>query len=166
MSHTQDDDKVNCSGDPARTSPVFIRVTDEEDADDTRGRMYFEGTLALGDTFLASAEAAGDDRFRSRTYTQVFAADGELLQSVEFHTSCSQPLEVGNQLGSIAVSEFFAEEDGEGSRQNKRRAGKRRVFGFAERRRRGAPLATALGPCVHAPPSALGLLGFRPGFSR
>ena len=112
MSHEQDDDKVNCSGDPADASPVFVRVTDEEDPDDERGRVYFEGAMALGDTFLADAGAADEDRFRSRTYAHVFAADGELLQSVEFHTSCSQPLAVGDQSGSILVTEFYPEEGG------------------------------------------------------
>jgi hypothetical protein len=34
---------------------------------------------------------------------------GTLLQSVGFHTSCSQPLAVGNQFGSVLITTYTPE---------------------------------------------------------
>jgi hypothetical protein len=34
---------------------------------------------------------------------------GQTLQTVKFHTSCSQPLNVGDQFGSLLLDDFVAE---------------------------------------------------------
>jgi hypothetical protein len=100
----QDDDKYNCVGDPAFAPDVFIISTDSEDPSDNHADVYFAGEVALDETFIISAQNAGEDKFSSRTYVHIFDADtNDLLQSIEFHTSCSQPLFTGDQYGSIQI---------------------------------------------------------------
>ena len=48
-------------------------------------------------------------RLDSSTYVRVFDAGGNELQFVQFHTSCSQDLSVGNQFGSLLLEAFQAE---------------------------------------------------------
>ncbi len=48
-------------------------------------------------------------RLDSSTYVRVFDAGGNELQFVQFHTSCSQDLNVGDRFGSLLVEAFQAE---------------------------------------------------------
>lgn len=98
-SHDQDEDKVNCSGDPALASPVHIVAFEGND-------VFFDGMVDLGSTFVIDAALAGEDDLKSKTFVDVFDATGKLLQSIEFHTSCSQPLLVGDQFGSLRLDGF------------------------------------------------------------
>lgn len=110
--HSQDPDKVVCSGDPAGASPVFVRASDKDDPDHESARVWFEGTVEIGEIFEADAARADRDKLQSKTFVHVFgAASGELLQSVEFRTGCSEPLRIGDRFGSLVLRGFVAERD-------------------------------------------------------
>lgn len=109
--HGQDDGKVNCAGDPMMEPLVVIRASDNEDHEDTGALVWFEGEVELGDQFRIEALPAGENRFKSATFIHIFSLGGDLLQAIEFHTSCSQPLNVGNQFGAIGLDGFTIEGD-------------------------------------------------------
>lgn len=102
-SHNQKSDKVSCAGDPMGTSPVRILCTDKDDPSDSSAKVWFDGEVSLGEYFDASALNAGEDDFKNETYVYTFDLNGTLLQAVEFHTSCSQPLNVGDQFGASRI---------------------------------------------------------------
>ncbi len=114
-SHSQDSSKVNVDGDPNDTSPVRILVTDKENPSDNRAKVFFDGPVVLGDTFVIDADNAGQNKLGSKTFVFIYRIVGGeiLLQSIEFHTSCSQPLFLGNQFGSVQLV-GFTDEDGNG----------------------------------------------------
>ena len=102
--HGQDDDKIECTGDAAMGDPVHIIVSDKD------GEVLFEDDVALGGTFVVDAAVTGDSKLSSETHVDIFdVTSGATLQNIEFHTSCSQPLAVGNVFGSIVLTEFVPE---------------------------------------------------------
>ena len=90
----------------------FIIVTDEDDATkalDGDGKQFFRGLVDFGETFLADETT---DSFGSNTYIHFFDdANGPLLQSVNYHTSCSQPIQFGDVIGNAELV-AYAGEDG------------------------------------------------------
>jgi hypothetical protein len=100
--HSQAAGKVICSGDPNDATPVYI-VAKSLDGSKT----YFGGIVELGSTFDIDATNAGTTRLDTNTvakiYTVVNGGQGTLLQTVQFHTSCSQPLIYGDQYGSLEL---------------------------------------------------------------
>jgi hypothetical protein len=97
-SHTQAAGKVICSGNPSLAGPVHIV------ASDGGSKIFFDGMVNLGGSFTLDATSAG--KFGSNTKVLIHDVAGNLLQSVDFHTSCSQPLFVGNQFGSLKLVSF------------------------------------------------------------
>jgi hypothetical protein len=95
--HTQDPEKVTCTG--GMTEPVRIAVTGENG-----DRIYADASgVLLDDTVVVDAGNAGRNHLDSATRVRIFDADGELVEDVTFHTSCSQPLNVGDQFGSLRL---------------------------------------------------------------
>ena len=107
--HDQSDDKVQCEGDPADADPVHIVFSDSDELGDGGARIYFDGEVALGTTFDASAALAGESRFKANSYVHITDGGGTVIQFLNFHTSCSQTLTVGNQFGSLLLEEFIPE---------------------------------------------------------
>lgn len=106
--HNQGSDKVQCSGTPGPGS-VMIKVTDKTDPDDSRAMVFFDGgPIAVGDTFDIDASFAGADKLKSNTVVHIYQ-NGAVVQTVRFHTSCSRPLSVGDQFGSLVLEVFVAE---------------------------------------------------------
>jgi len=113
-SHSQDPTSVTCSGDPAFASPVYIIACDKNklsDLADPKTNIWFVGEVNLDETFYIDAAAAGLSRLRSNTTVFIFdnSVNNNLLQSVTFHTSCSQPLNIGDQFGSLILEEYVPE---------------------------------------------------------
>ncbi len=82
-------------GDPMSMDPVFIEVFDH------KGVVLFAGTVGLNDTFQVSGtKRLIPPRMRFLVYD---AEGGSVLQTVQFHTSCSQPLNTGDSFGSIVL---------------------------------------------------------------
>ncbi|MDF1867531.1 MAG: SdrD B-like domain-containing protein [Saprospiraceae bacterium] len=100
--NSQDSDKVNCSGNPNGAGSVYIIANDQED--NNGGDVWFSGTVALDGTFTLDANNAGEDKFGSKTFVHIYNSQGgSSIQEIEFHTSCSQPLFLGDQYGSLTL---------------------------------------------------------------
>ncbi len=101
-SHSQGAGKVSCKGDPAFAPTVRIRASDKANPSDSGARLWFDDTVALNATFDVDAANAGETELKSETFIHVFGPDDTLLQSIKFHTSCSQPLFAGDQFSRPA----------------------------------------------------------------
>ena len=109
-SHSQSADKVSCDGDPEFTDPVFIKATNNENPAALFPKTWFIGDVSLDGYFDLNAANAGNTKLENNTYIHIFEYNGgDLLQTVEFHTSCSQPLMEGNQFGASLLVNFVAE---------------------------------------------------------
>jgi hypothetical protein len=113
-SHSQDLTSVICSGDPGLAATVYIIAADKKNVADLgnpKTRIWFVGAVNLNETFYIDAAAEGLSRLRSETTVFIFdnSTNNNLLQSVQFHTSCSQPLNIGDQFGSLILEEFIPE---------------------------------------------------------
>lgn len=108
-SHNQNSGKVECSGDLGGASPVIIIATNKQDPNDLSGRIWFDGQVTLDASFDIDAGNAGQAKLSSSTFVHIYDLQNNLLQSVTFHTSCSQPLVVGNQFGSLLLERFIAD---------------------------------------------------------
>ncbi len=107
--HSQNPDKVSCEGDPAGASPVRIRASDKEDPGAADARIWFDGQVALDETFEIDAANAGKNKLKANTWVHIFDLSDNLLQTLNFHTSCSQPLSEGDQFGSLILEGLIAE---------------------------------------------------------
>ncbi|MCB0707061.1 MAG: T9SS type A sorting domain-containing protein [Saprospiraceae bacterium] len=104
---SQSSDKWNCSGDPAMDPSVYIIANDDADPNDN-DFVWFSGVVAIGDIYVIDAANAGETKLKSKTFIHIFASQGgSLLQSVEFHTSCSQPLSADDQYGANELIELL-----------------------------------------------------------
>ncbi len=101
--------KSSVSGDPNGASPVFIVASKNSDGG---GEVFFSGTVQLGEAFVIDGNDGGNTAFGSATFITIYASQGgPVLQRVEIHTSCSAPLIVGEQFGSL-ILEGLEGEDG------------------------------------------------------
>jgi len=101
--YIQDPANVRCLGDPMGASPVRIVMTHTTQP----SRVYFDGIVSLGDTFVELGSAGfKNGKVPPNTRVQIFDMAGQLLQDSSFHTSCSQPLQVGDQFGAVIISDF------------------------------------------------------------
>jgi hypothetical protein len=108
-SHSQDSGKVSCEGDPTFEPVVYILAIDRDDPDNRRVKIWFDDMVALGETFDVDAANAGASRLKGGTFVHVYDLGGTLLQTVGFHTSCSQPLNQDDQFGSLLLLDFIPE---------------------------------------------------------
>ncbi|RMF23890.1 MAG: hypothetical protein D6765_12455, partial [Bacteroidetes bacterium] len=107
--HDQDPEKATCSGDPHFASNVRIVASEKQDGS---GKVWFDGIVALGSTFQVDSKTNGESRLKSNTYLNIFDLNGNHLQRVQMHTSCSQPLDVGDRFGSLLL-EGILKDNGE-----------------------------------------------------
>ena len=109
-SHTQDPDKVSCTGDPDDFPDVYIISND--DSNPSAGNIWFSGPVTLNGNYVIDATAAGETKLPPNTYVHIFKQVGGslvLLQTVNFHTSCSQPLNDGDQWGANKLMSILFE---------------------------------------------------------
>jgi uncharacterized repeat protein (TIGR01451 family) len=72
------------------------------------------GTVVEGGTFVAGlgADFLGADKFESNTYIHFFESEADylngtgLLQSIAYHTSCSQPINIGDETGYAKLVDY------------------------------------------------------------
>jgi len=90
--------KAGCLGGAAGAEPVSVRVTDDRGT-----KVYADaGGVFLGDIVEATAANAGQNEFG--TQTDIVIDNG--LEDITLHTSCSKPLAVGDQFGSMLLVEL------------------------------------------------------------
>jgi len=105
----QDPAKTSCEGDPLGADPVFILATNKSNPYDVKAKVWFVGPVSLNTEFDIDATNAGESRLKAETYVHIFGESQVLLQTVKFHTSCSQPLHIGDQFGSLVLVGFIPE---------------------------------------------------------
>ncbi len=71
-------------------------------------------SVGIGDAVDIVAANGGEIKLKPDTFVEIYNADGLLIQAIKFHTSCSQPLVIGNRFGSIAVVAMDTKEAGNG----------------------------------------------------
>ena len=97
----QPSDKWDYSGDPSGAEPVQVVMT--KDASKFTVTPNSE-TIGLDSTFEIRKTDGGD--FPSEIKFDI-RQGSTTLQSLKIHTSCSQPLSVGDQFGSVILTQFF-----------------------------------------------------------
>jgi len=106
-------DKAKCEGDAEDTATVHILVGDNDNFDGGT-RIYFDGNVNLNDTFDVKASNANEDKFENQTYYEIRTTGGTVLMSGTFHTSCSQPLLLGDTYGALHLEGCSDGTDGGG----------------------------------------------------
>ncbi|QDV82931.1 DUF7467 domain-containing protein [Stieleria magnilauensis] len=114
LNTAQDSGKAGVSGNPDATpSDSFFYVTDSTDLQKVyngEAKDYFSGTIALGNALTAMASNAGQTRFSSNMMIYLFDNEAAFnanqtpLQTMQYHTSCSQPINLGDVIGGLQVS--------------------------------------------------------------
>lgn len=110
LDHQQDPKKVKVLGaDLAGNSPIHIVVTDKDKPFDSKAKIFFDGIVSLGETFGIDASLGGWARLKAHTVVHFFDLDGNWMRAVKFHTSCSQPLILGDKYGGVQLVGFVGE---------------------------------------------------------
>jgi hypothetical protein len=74
--------------------------------------LYINKGCRLGQLFLLfniDTINAGENKLKAETHVFIYDLQDNLLQTIEFHTSCSQPLGAGDQFGSLLMVDFIPE---------------------------------------------------------
>ena len=75
-------------------------------------RIYSDtADVAVGDIVTALASAGGSSKFGSSTMAKIYV-NGLLRQEIEFHTSCSKELNLGDRFGGLEVFGMDRQEGG------------------------------------------------------
>ena len=111
---TQSSNKVSCTDVAAPTSgAVRIIVADGKDEPPSSFAYVDEASVQGGEIIEADAPLCGRGSLTSVTGFWIRdAVTDELIQEGFFHTSCSQPLDLGNQIGSLQVFAIDASKGG------------------------------------------------------
>jgi hypothetical protein len=117
-SHSQDPKKVKCSGDVYGADPVDIIVT-------SKPKKAKKGQpaptpicwgvaldLPIGESVIVDAAIGGKTNLDAETLVRITDLGTGNVEEVRFHTSCSQPLSVGDQFGSMKVISMTTTEGG------------------------------------------------------
>ena len=93
--------KATCTGTLDDNEPVRIVATTKDGK-----KTYFDSgtaTIEIGDAFDIAAAAAGEDKLGADTLVKIYNSSGTLIQTVMFHTSCSQLIAVGDEFGALEI---------------------------------------------------------------
>jgi hypothetical protein len=99
--------KSSCSGNSTGVSPVTLKFMDK------KGSIFLTQQVNIGDTVIVDPSQYGKDKFDSETHIAVISGN-KVIQSLNIHTSCSAPLEVGDQHGGVVISSFTPDGSGKG----------------------------------------------------
>ncbi|MBD3234394.1 MAG: hypothetical protein GF315_11780 [candidate division Zixibacteria bacterium] len=104
--HSQNPHKVRCEGDPGYASLVRIVACDKSDPFHRRANIWFDGMVGLDDSFDIDSTNQSRNRLKRVTWIHVLDLENNILQSMRFITSCREPLQEGDQFGSIVLEDF------------------------------------------------------------
>jgi hypothetical protein len=80
---------------------IYVVVSKSSEPSDT-ANVHFTGTILKNGEFIANDDSWA---FGSATYLHFFDEDGgALLQTVQYHTSCSAPITLGDVLGNATMT--------------------------------------------------------------
>lgn len=101
--HDQDADAVIIDTYGPLPSVAQIKVFDHK----RKRTELFSGTRSIGQTFQVTGKNIGRRWIPPHLIVEITdPATGQMVQSIEFHTSCSQPLNLGDQFGGIGIYGF------------------------------------------------------------
>ena len=111
---SQDPGKLQVISDPGGASPVYIEATDKDPGKhgvEANEKFWFAGQVVLGGTFVIDSANGAVTKLKAKTFVYIYdnSTDLNLLQFIEFHTSCSQPLFIGDGFGTLLLTGFMAE---------------------------------------------------------
>jgi len=100
---TASDSKAELTTFSVPTGTSRIVLSEKEGGE---GDVFFDGDVEVGGEFMASGD------FGSATFISAFAGPGsnQVIQIMEYHTSCSGTIRLGDILGSIEVIEYTGED--------------------------------------------------------
>lgn len=87
------------TGDPREVRLVPVKKAERFELDPATG--------FIGDELIIRTKSQNDRLFPHTELQVQDAHTGEVLQEVTLHTSCSQPLNVGDQFGSLKIYSYF-----------------------------------------------------------
>jgi hypothetical protein len=93
--------KATCTGALNANQPVRIVATSKDGK-----RTYYDSvtaTIDIGEEFVISAAMAGQTKLDADTLVKFYNSSGTLIQTVQFHTSCSQLIAVGDRFGAMQI---------------------------------------------------------------
>ncbi|MFC1814688.1 hypothetical protein ACFL0M_01865 [Thermodesulfobacteriota bacterium] len=97
--HSQDPRKVKCKDYKELDGSEEVRII----VSDKKGKKKFaDGNVTPGQTIVVDAANARKRHLKSTTHVKILKGK-KLVQRIKFHTSCSQPLNVGDQFGGVSV---------------------------------------------------------------
>jgi hypothetical protein len=95
-------------GNPNNATNVHIVVTDSATAG--AGHVFFNGTgLNPGDNFTVDATLGGLTKLGVQTYFYIYSSGGTLLEKMTIHTSCSQPLALGDTFYGLTLAGYVGD---------------------------------------------------------
>jgi uncharacterized repeat protein (TIGR01451 family) len=108
------DGRASCVGDPlGDMEPVRIEVTGtKKDADRTYLNTGEPADVYPDDIVTALASAGGSSKFGSSTMVRIYDRFDLLRQEIEFHTSCSKELNLGDRFGALELFGMDRQEGG------------------------------------------------------
>lgn len=107
MDHNQDPNKVHCSGDAGFAPVVYVTAIGDDD------RYYLiNREVSLDGTFSVDAARVGESKLKSTTTIYLRDEEGQLLQTIELHTSGSQPLGTTDRYASLSLVGYLGEHGG------------------------------------------------------
>jgi len=104
----QEEGKFSCSdfGDIPESAPVFIRAFSTNDE-----TIYFEGTISHNGLYNVT-DPSGNRLSADMILTIYSSEGGELLQTLQYHSSCSQNLFLKDRFGASQLVAFYNDEQG------------------------------------------------------
>jgi hypothetical protein len=111
-SNSQPADKTSCDDPLVNAAPARIIVSKDDGTNVTLDTGP-GATVEDGDVVVALASNAGLTDFDSSSRIQILDGSDNLLQNITLHTSCSQPLAIGDHYGAMEVVAFENSEQGE-----------------------------------------------------
>lgn len=100
--HSQGD-YFRCSGSVPDESSVYIIAATRSERTHKKTKISFEGLVTAGTTFFLDGTATKHEKVSPQTFIWIYDLSGNILQSLEIHTSCSLPLDAGDTFGSLEV---------------------------------------------------------------
>ncbi len=101
-SHSQSSGSVSCEDFGPLPEDVYIVAWDRQ-----KDYEWFVGSVSVGEVFIIDALNDPNNKPKKlgpTTTIDIYASEGgDFLQTVEFHTSCSQPLLIDDQYGASRV---------------------------------------------------------------